>query len=209
VPAIRHPGAVSAAAVLTLAGTILTTSGVRAEEPPAPPAPPPAVTRPLDDHARRSPSPVLPWSVPVRLDIPAIGVHTPLLRLGLTGAGTVEVPPLAGDAPAGWYDGSPAPGQAGAALVLGHVDSARDGPAVFYRLGDLRPGDTVTIRRADRVTVRFRVTGAALYPKNAVPAAVMSGPFDYAALRLITCGGSFDRARRTYRSNLVVFAVAG
>jgi hypothetical protein len=209
VPVIRHPGAASVAVVLALAGTMLTTSGIRAQEQHGPPPAPPAAARPVDDHTRMARSPLLPRSVPIRLDIPAIGVHTPLLRLGLTRAGSVAVPPVGGDAPAGWYDGSPAPGQAGAALVLGHVDSARDGPAVFYRLGDLRPGDTVTIRRADRVTVRFRVTGVALYPKNAVPAAVVSGPFDYAALRLITCGGSFDRARRTYRSNLVVFAVAG
>src|SRR6266540_2780718 len=94
------------------------------------------------------PAPLGP-SVPVHLDIPAIGVSTPLITLGLNADGTIAVPPLQRDAPAGWYRYLATPGEVGPAVILGHVDTARDGPAVFYRLHQLRPGDTVGVRRMD------------------------------------------------------------
>ena len=91
-------------------------------------------------------------------------------------------------------------------MILGHVDSARDGPAVFYRLGALRPGNRVTVGRSDGSTAVFAVTAVAQYPKTAFPAAAVYGDVGYPALRLITCGGRFDQRRRTYRSNIVVYA---
>lgn len=150
--------------------------------------------------------PQLPPSVPVHLDIPAIKLHTKLTQLGLNEDGTVEVPPLGGDVPAGWYRNSVTPGEVGAAVLVGHVDSARDGPAVFYRLGDLRPGDDITVRRADGTTATFQVETVALFPKNKFPTDLVYDPVPYPGLRLITCGGSFDRKRSSYRSNLVVTA---
>jgi Sortase domain len=142
-------------------------------------------------------------SKPVRLEIPAIGVSTPLLRLGLEPDGAMEVP---GDfARAGWFAEGPAPGQVGPSVVAGHVDS-KTGPAVFYRLRDLRPGDPVLVERADGARLRFLVERSRSYPKTTFPTRDVFGPVPAAELRLITCGGEFDRARGSYRDNLVVFA---
>jgi sortase (surface protein transpeptidase) len=145
----------------------------------------------------------LPLSSPVRLEIPAIGVTSPLVRLGLNTDGTMQVP---GDFQvAGWFTGAPQPGQLGPAVIAGHVDS-RTGPAVFYRLRDLRPGDEVRVVRADHRVVRFRVDSLASFPKQALPDDAVFGATTSPALRLITCAGTFDRSRHSYRDNLVVSA---
>jgi sortase (surface protein transpeptidase) len=145
----------------------------------------------------------LPQSPPVRVEIPAIGVSSPLVRLGLGPDGTMQVP---GDYQvAGWFTGGPQPGQLGPAVIAGHVDS-RTGPAVFYRLRDLRPGDQIRVVRADRRVVRFRVDSLASYPKQSLPGEEVYGATTAPVLRLITCAGTFDRARRSYRENLVVSA---
>ncbi|MET7419502.1 class F sortase [Dactylosporangium sp. NPDC005555] len=145
-------------------------------------------------------------SVPVHLDIPVIGVSTSLMELGLNPDGTIAVPPLRGDAPAGWYKHLATPGEVGPAVILGHVDTARDGPAVFYQLRDLRPGDEVSVRRADGTTAVFGVDRVEEYPKERFPSAEVYGAADRPVLRLITCGGTFDRMRRAYRGNVIVFA---
>ncbi|GAA3193619.1 class F sortase [Dactylosporangium siamense] len=145
-------------------------------------------------------------SLPVHLDIPAIGVSTGLMELGLNPDGTIAVPPLTAGAPAGWYRNLATPGEVGPAVILGHVDTARDGPAVFYQLRDLRPGDEVSVRRADGRTAVFGVDRVVEYPKERFPSGEVYGPVDRPALRLITCGGTFDRLRRSYRGNVVVFA---
>jgi sortase (surface protein transpeptidase) len=142
-------------------------------------------------------------AAPVRLVIPAIGVATPLVRLGLEGDGGMEVPADFGRA--GWFAEGPVPGQVGPAVIAGHVDS-KSGPAVFYRLGELRPGQAVLVERADGSRLRFVVEEARRYPKAEFPTADVFGPVPAAALRLITCAGVFDRARGSYRDNLVVFA---
>jgi sortase (surface protein transpeptidase) len=145
----------------------------------------------------------LPRSAPVRLEIPTIGVSSPLVRLGLNPDGTMQVP---GDFQvAGWFTGGPQPGQLGPAVIAGHVDS-RTGPAVFYRLRDLRPGDQIRVVRADRRVVRFEVESLARYAKQAIPDDEVYGATTAPALRLITCAGAFDRDRRSYRDNLVVSA---
>jgi hypothetical protein len=142
----------------------------------------------------------------VRLDIPAIGVSTSLMALGLNADGTIAVPPLRRDAPAGWYRYLLTPGEIGPAVILGHVDTAQEGPAVFYRLRDLRPGAAVTVRRLDGSTAVFTVSQVAEYPKSAFPMDAVYGPLDHPALRLISCGGSFDPIRREYRGNVVAYA---
>jgi Sortase domain len=146
----------------------------------------------------------LSLSPPMRVEIPAIGVSSPLVRLGLNRDGSMQVP---GDFQvAGWFTGGPQPGQLGPAVIAGHVDS-RTGPAVFHRLRDLQPGDQIRVVRADRRVVRFEVESLASYPKQALPDDQVFGATTAPALRLITCAGSFDRARDSYRDNLVVSAV--
>jgi hypothetical protein len=142
-------------------------------------------------------------SAPVRLEIPAIGVATRLVRLGLDPDGAMQVPGDFGRA--GWFAEGPAPGQLGPAVIAGHVDS-RTGPAVFYRLRELRPGQAVLVERADGTRLRFVVEQARSYPKAGFPTAAVFGPVPSAALRLITCAGAFDRGLGSYRDNLVVFA---
>jgi Sortase domain len=145
-------------------------------------------------------------SLPVSVDIPAIGVHSKLLHLGLNSDGTIQVPSLhAGATQAAWYKYSAMPGQIGASVITGHVDTYR-GPAVFFRLGALHPGNRVDVALADGVTAVFRVTGVRQYAKSRFPAKIIYAATGYAALRLITCGGAFDYATRNYLSSTVVFA---
>jgi sortase (surface protein transpeptidase) len=138
--------------------------------------------------------------------VPSIGVHTPLMSLGLKSDGTVALPPLKGDAPAGWYKYLASPGEPGPAVILGHVDSAKDGPAVFYRLRELRPGDQISVGRADGSIAVFTVRSLAKYAKNQFPTKAVYGPVPDPELRLVTCGGSFDAVRHHYRDNIVVYA---
>ncbi|HEV3294671.1 MAG TPA: sortase, partial [Streptosporangiaceae bacterium] len=125
-------------------------------------------------------------SAPVALRIPAIGVAVPVSALGLNPDGTVQVP--ADFQEPGWYRLGPSPGQVGSAVILGHVDSYQ-GPAVFFRLRSLRPGDRVEVSLADGVTARFVVDAVAMYPKKQFPARLVYGSRGFSALQLVTCGG--------------------
>jgi len=166
----------------------------------------PAV-RSSPNPAQKVVGPVLPSSKPVAIDIPAIGVHSALLYLGLTAQHTLQVPaPGPHYNEAAWYKYSSTPGSLGPAVILGHVDSAAQGPSVFFDLGDLRPGDKVLVTRGDGMVAVFRVDGVRSYPKDHFPTLLVYGNTDYAALRLITCGGSFDYATGHYIDNIVVFA---
>jgi sortase (surface protein transpeptidase) len=141
--------------------------------------------------------------VPVRVEIPRIGVVSSLDRLGRAPDGTVQEPRRW--AVAGWYASGTRPGDPGSAVILGHVDSKR-GPAVFFRLRELRQGDTVTVGRADGSSVRFVVKRIEQYPKDRFPTDDVYYPTLTPALRLVTCGGEFDATVGRYRSNLIVFA---
>jgi len=142
-------------------------------------------------------------ALPVRLQIPAIAVSTPLVRLGRLPDGSIEVPHDWNTA--GWYDRGPRPGQPGPAVILGHVDS-KTGPAVFFRLRALRPRDVVRVGLADDRILVFRVQRVERYPKDKFPAEAVYLPTLNRELRLITCGGDFDYAAGSYRDNIVVYA---
>lgn len=144
-----------------------------------------------------------PQFAPMRISIPAIGASAPVDPLGLNGDGTLQVPLDFGRA--GYYTGRPPPGATGPAIIVAHVDS-KSGPAVFARLRDLRPGDEVTVTRADGSDVGFVIDRLESHPKNAFPTAAVYDPTPGATLRLITCGGSFDRRAGHYRDNLIAFA---
>jgi Sortase domain len=149
---------------------------------------------------------VLPRSLPLALALPSIGVRSDLLALGLNPDHTVQVPPLGPVSQAGWYQQSPTPGQVGPAILLGHIDSARYGPGVFFKLGALKPGDPVEVTRTDHTVAVFRVDRVVSYPKASFPSLEVYGNTPDAQLRLITCGGVFDPAARSYESNIVAFA---
>ena len=143
---------------------------------------------------------------PVSVAIPAIGVTSDLIRLGLNDDGTVQVPPLGADDTAGWYERGPAPGAVGPAVLLGHVDSAQYGPGVFFDLGAVTAGDTVEVARADGTVAEFVVDRVEVHPKAEFPTIDVYGNTDDAQLRLITCGGDFDPSVRSYEDNIIVFA---
>jgi Sortase domain len=151
--------------------------------------------------------PVILRSAPVTITIPAIGVRSSLQVVGLNPDGTLQVPqpgPLYNDA--AWYKYSPTPGQLGPSIIEGHIDSAAQGPSVFYRLGALKPGDQIAVTLADHTVAVFTVSGVRQYPKAAFPTATVYGHTNFAALRLLTCGGSFDPHAHSYLANTVVFA---
>jgi hypothetical protein len=146
-------------------------------------------------------------SKPVSLDIPAIAVHSSLLHLGQQADGSLETPQPGPDYDrAAWYRYSPPPGSLGPAILLGHVDSAANGPSVFYRLGELRAGDRISVTRADGTVARFVVDEVKRFPKDAFPTELVYGDLDHAGLRLLTCGGEFDDVSGHYLDNIVVFA---
>jgi hypothetical protein len=148
----------------------------------------------------------MPRAVPTRIGIPAIGVDASLLSLGIDGRGELAVPPLDHAEQASWYNLGPSPGEPGSAVVVGHVDSARIGPAVFFNLGKLKPGDVITVAREDGTTPTFKVDSVQTFLKTGFPTQLVYAG-EQATLRVITCGGEFDKKSRNYLSNVVVFAI--
>ena len=139
---------------------------------------------------------------PVSLQVPAIGVDARVVAVGLGPNGSMEVPAV--DL-AGWYEPGPRPGAAGPAVIVGHVDSRR-GPAVFFRLGQLRQGDRIVVGRARGGALSFVVERVERVSKQALPVTRIWNHTSRPVLRLITCGGSFDRSTGHYRDNVIVYA---
>ncbi|WP_060883015.1 class F sortase [Streptomyces caniscabiei] len=201
-PLSRRAFAVAAAASLLVScddgGTDrATTAPPEADTPPSPPHPSSSssgggAVRPLGR------------SVPVRLLIPAIGVDTPVIRLGLAPDGTVEVPPVTEHDRAGWYRHSPTPGQTGPSVILGHVTVGRYGDGVFRELARLRRGERIEARLENGTTAEFTVDSVRTVAKADFPADEVYGNVSRPALRLITCGG--PRTGEEYRDNVIVFA---
>jgi hypothetical protein len=165
----------------------------------------PAAVAPVMPALPVAPSVAPSVQLPVAVAIPRIGVEAPLSALGLDDDGRLEVP--AEPELAGWYELGPRPGEPGAAVIAGHVDSRR-GPAVFHRLAELAPGDEVLVHGEDGTSTRFLVQRLERWPKNAFPTDAVYRDASGAELRLITCGGLFDRDRRRYEDNVIVFASA-
>ena len=204
-----------ATGVLALTGTGLVGAGVAAQDP-APPAPP---TPELTTTSRHDPQPVtstpsaahtdsdeatpLGFSRPVSVAIPAIDVRSPVVRLGQTDDRRLEVP--SDPAKTGWYRGSAAPGAVGPSVIVGHVTWDQE-PTVFFRLGELRPGQHVHVQRADGRTAIFEVTKLAQYPKDEFPTERVYGDTDRPELRLITCAGRYDADSNNYEANIIVYA---
>lgn len=146
----------------------------------------------------------LPEAQPKAIRIPAIELaNSSLIELGRKDDGTMEVPK--GYDEVGWYKYAPTPGEVGPAILVGHVDSYR-GAAVFYRLGQLKPGDIIEVDRVDGTTAKFKVDSVKQFPQNNFPTAEVYGNIDYPGLRLITCGGNFSYSTLEYDHNTIVFA---
>jgi hypothetical protein len=142
-------------------------------------------------------------AAPVRIRIPSMRVDSRLVGLGLQKDGSIEVPAPA--EVAGWYERGPRPGQDGPAVILGHVDS-KDAPGIFFDLVNIEAGALIRIDRADGTSAQFRITHVAKVPKTRFPTDLVYAPSLDPTLRLVTCGGSFDHARRSYRDNVIAFA---
>ncbi|TDC91821.1 class F sortase [Saccharopolyspora aridisoli] len=176
-----------------LIGSLTSCGGAAINGPTAPPTP---ITRE---------GVALPASNPVELHIPAIEATSTLVPLGLNADDTVEVPPVETPMQAGWYRFGPTPGQLGPAVILGHVDGGgHDG--IFARLHEVEPEDEVIVTRRDGRTATFTVTRVAQVPKTEFPVQEVYGNSNAAELRLITCGGSFDPERDSYRDNIIAYA---
>ena len=146
---------------------------------------------------------VVARSTPVALSIPAIDVAVAVSELGLNPDGTVQVPTDFQEP--GWYRLGPSPGEVGSAVILGHVDSYK-GPAVFFKLRSLTPGDPVDVTLADGVVAHFVVNSVAMYSKDQFPAQQVYGSHGHSQLQLVTCGGEFDSQTGHYLSNVVVYS---
>ncbi len=141
---------------------------------------------------------------PVKISIPAIKVLSRnFMKVGFDNEGWMEVPKT-GFAVA-WFTGSPSPGEYGPSIIIGHVDMNKK-PGVFYKLRFLKKGDLITITRADGKVVKYGVTETKSYLKKKFPSDEVYGDIDHEGLRLITCGGEFDKKKKQYKSNIIVFA---
>ncbi|WP_258050114.1 class F sortase [Streptomyces finlayi] len=140
---------------------------------------------------------------PIRIRIPAIGLDQPLTGVRVQQDGRLGVPQ--DPSQIGWWSDGPRPGDPGAAVVVGHVDSTT-GPGAFHGLSTLRPGDKVTLARDDRSSVTFTVQALRQYEKDTLPDSKVYATTGPPALHLITCSGTYDRTRGEYRDNLVVYA---
>lgn len=211
--------ATATAAVFLGCGSVLIGVAIASQR--AIPQPPPIDRHHAPVHVEQTPSiaasaisrerggdaETLPRARPVSLDIPAIDVHSVVRDLGRTADGALETPapgPYYDDA--AWYRHSPTPGSLGPAILMGHVDSAANGPSVFFRLGELRRGDRVSVTREDDSVAVFVVDQVQRYAKDDFPTQTVYGDIDHAGLRIITCGGAFDDAAGHYLDNIVVFA---
>ncbi|MCP2335241.1 class F sortase [Actinomadura rupiterrae] len=185
---------------VVLIGVAVFIVGMRSQqEPPQPAAP--VLSAPVVTSAARP----LPRSVPSRVVIPSVKVSAPLLALGLERDGQLQVPPLTQVERIGWYRLGPTPGERGPALLVGHVDS-RTGPGVFYRLGQLKPGQKVSVQRKDGTTATFWVYRIERVAKDKFPSRRVYGDTQRPELRLITCGGNFDTKAGHYLDNLIAYA---
>ncbi|MFD6431401.1 class F sortase [Streptomyces venezuelae] len=189
-------------AVALCSGAWLLSSGAASHPPPQPSAAQAArATAPTT--AGRGTAP-LPPSPPDRVRIPSIGVDTPLMGLGLTRQGSLDVPPPERKNLAGWYEAGTTPGERGTAIVAGHVDN-KEGPAVFYELGALRKGRTIEVERRDGSVAVFTVHANEVYDAADFPDEKVYGAASRPELRVITCGGTYSK-QTGYQGNVVVFA---
>lgn len=196
-------------ALVMLSGLAMVRNGVDVDDGPPQPTAASAVAVTADQLPANPPAApadleVLEHSSVQRIRIPTINVDAPVMTVGLDAEGWIDAPPPQDRNLAGWYLNGIAPGQRGSAVIVGHVDNAQ-GPAVFYGLGSVKPGNHVEVERYDGRTAVFEVYGVEVFSKDAFPGARVYGDTGHAELRVITCGGGYSKSRG-YEGNVVVFA---
>ncbi|WP_068925270.1 class F sortase [Planobispora rosea] len=153
------------------------------------------------------PDPLPGWpgpAEPVALVVPRAGVNAPITWIGPAHDGVLDAPPLRRADLVGWDRSGPAPGEAGPAVIVGHLDT-RTGPAVFARLPGVARGDAVAVVRSDGTVVVFRVSSVERARKEAFPVSRVYRVRPYPTIRLVTCGGRYDHKRQSYEDNLIVY----
>ncbi|MFE2328057.1 class F sortase [Streptomyces sp. NPDC059385] len=203
----RSPWGVIALVMLT--GLAMVRNGVDMGDGPPQPTAASAVAVTADQLPANPPTPpadmeVLEHSSVQRIRIPTINVDAPVMTVGLDAEGWIDAPPPQDRNLAGWYLNGISPGQRGSAVIVGHVDNAQ-GPAVFYGLGSVKPGNHIEVERYDGRTAVFEVYGVEVFSKDQFPGARVYGDTGHPELRVITCGGSYSKAQG-YDGNVVVFA---
>ncbi|MFD6227501.1 class F sortase [Streptomyces sp. NPDC060232] len=196
-------------ALVMLSGLAMVRNGVNIDDGPPQPTAASAVAVTADQLPANPPTPpadmeLLEHSSVQRIRIPTINVDAPVMTVGLDAEGWIDAPPPQDRNLAGWYLNGISPGQRGSAVIVGHVDNAQ-GPAVFYGLGSVKPGNHIEVERYDGRTAVFEVYGVEVFSKEAFPGARVYGDTGHAELRVITCGGGYSKARG-YDGNVVVFA---
>ncbi|MFD0269246.1 class F sortase [Streptomyces sp. NPDC127106] len=146
-------------------------------------------------------------SLPVRVDVPSLGIQAPVVPRGLDARGAIDPPPYDRPGAVGWWQAGVKPGEAGAALLVGHVDTASR-PAVFYGLSSAQPGGKVRVVRADGSVAEFTIEDVQVYERTRFDPDKAYGRRipGRAELRLVTCGGTYDKAAEEYTANVVVAA---
>ncbi|GAA1533622.1 class F sortase [Streptomyces albidochromogenes] len=165
-----------------------------------------AVGRPLGAPLPPAHAPV-EGAAPRHVTVPSIGITAPVVPRGLDASGAVDPPPYHQPSKVGWYEDGTKPGARGVALLVGHVDTESK-PAVFYGLSAARPGEKVRLARAGGESLEFTIDDIQVFTRERFDPRKVYGPreSDRAELRLITCGGTYDKKARTYTANVVVSA---
>lgn len=200
----KHRGSLSLvfAVLLGIVGITALVVGVISQQ--SAPRPAMSIAPSSDVETVSKSSPDLGRSLPVKIDIPSIGVSSEVKSVGKNPDGTIEVPVGKNYDKAAWYKSSPTPGEIGAAVIIGHVDSVERGPSVFFRLGALKANDEISVKRADGKDIVYKVDAVKEYSKDDFPTEEVYGSSgNSTTLRLVTCGGDFEVD--DYTSNVVVY----
>lgn len=197
----RH--ALSVAAGAAIASTVLAGCGGSDT---GPQQDPPSSASAQSQAAQHSGKPLTGKSTPTRVQIPKLKVDASVEKVGLAEDGTVETPALNEPNMTGWYKNGPTPGEKGPSVILGHVDTAKNGPSVFFKLRRMKTGDKITVKREDGSSATFAVRKKQDVSKQTFPTKKVYGDISFAGLRLITCGGKFDQQKKSYEDNLIVYA---
>ncbi|MFJ9417650.1 class F sortase [Streptomyces sp. NPDC101227] len=188
-----------------LLGTLLVYNSIDTPADPKPQQSRPGAAAAARPGAAARSIPALPQSVPKRLMIPEIAVDAPFTPLSIGASGQLNAPPGENKNLVGWFQGGATPGERGASIVAGHVDT-KTGPAVFMQLSSLKKGSKIDITRADGIVATFKVDAVETFSKAQFPNDRVYADTPDAQLRVITCGGAYNRAAKDYESNVVVFA---